>query len=107
MSVNLVVWSWNHDHDTPAKRRKLRIKFDDIMATWAEAGDHPCMGDFDFAAFEAAVAAKLGPAKVDGPYIVERYPRSLCYNLPESKAAKLVPVIGTIARKFGLNAAEC
>jgi hypothetical protein len=102
----LVIWSWSDDYDTPAKRRKLKIKFEDIGVVWAENGDHPCMGDFDFAPFEAAVREKLGPEKIDGPYILERYPRSLCYNLPYSQAAKLIPIIESIARKFGLNAAE-
>ena len=106
MSINLVVWSWNDGHDTPAKRRKHKIVFDDIRAGWAVNGDHPSMAGFDFAPFEAAVVDKLGPERVVGPYILERYPRSLCYNLPFSQAAKLIPIIGGIARKFGLNAAE-
>lgn len=107
MSVNLVVWSWNEGYETPAKRRKHKLKFDAIKEVWAESGDHPCMGAFDFKEFEAAVVANLGPHVIDGPYILERYPRSLCYNLPQSKAHTLIPVIGMIARRFGLNAAEC
>src|SRR5262249_37081949 len=105
-SVNFVVWSWSKEYDTPAKRRKQKIKFGDIGETWAETGGHPCMAEFDFGDFEADVVAKLGPEIVDGPYILERYPRSLCYNLSQSRAHELVPTIGNIARKFGLNAAE-
>lgn len=107
MSVNLVIWSWSENFDTPAKRRKQKLKFDAVKEIWAESGDHPSMGAFDFAEFEAAVVARLGPQVVDGPYILERYPHSLCYNLPQSAAHTLIPVIGTIARRFGLNAAEC
>src|SRR5262245_15342121 len=106
MSVNLVIWAWSEKYDAPAKRKKLKIKFDEIKDIWADKGDHPCMAGFDFAKFEAAVIEKLGPEEVDGPYVLERYPRSLCFNLPFSQAPKLIPVIGTIARKFGLNAAE-
>jgi hypothetical protein len=107
MTANLVIWSWSDGFDTPAKRRKQKTKFENIMAVWAETGDHACMGEFDFAKFESAVVAKLGPETVEGPYILERYPHSLCYNLPLSKAHELIPVIGNIARKFGLTAAEC
>jgi hypothetical protein len=106
MSVNLVVWRWSEDFDTPAKRKKQKIKFDQIKDVWADTGDHPSMAVFDFAKFEAAVVEKVGPQKEDGAYILERYPKSICYNMPFSQASKLIPVIGTIARKFGLNAAE-
>jgi hypothetical protein len=107
MSVNLVIWSWSEGYETAAKRRKHKLKFDAIKEVWAETGNHLCMGAFDFKEFEAAVVAKLGPQVVDGPYILERYRHSLCYNLPMSAAHTLIPVIGTIARRFGLNAAEC
>jgi hypothetical protein len=107
MSVNLVVWSWSGNFDTPAKRKKQKIKFDEILRVWADTGDHPCMAPFDFTKFEAAVIEQIGPQEVDGPYILERFQRSICYNLPFSQAPKLIPLIGTIARKFGLNAAEC
>ncbi|HZZ80057.1 MAG TPA: hypothetical protein VFE62_16205 [Gemmataceae bacterium] len=106
MSVNLVVWSWSKKFDTPAKRRKLQINFSAIREVWAETGDHPSMGDFDFADFLTAVADRLGKQKTDGPYILERYPRSLCFNLPSSKSQEFIPIIGGLARKFGLNAAE-
>lgn len=106
MSVNLVVWAWSEQFDTPAKRKKLKIKFGEIKDVWADKGDHPSMAAFDFAKFEAAVAQKIGLQEEDGPYILERFPRSLCYNLPFSQAPKLIPAIGNIARKFGLNAAE-
>lgn len=106
MTVNLVVWSWNEGYETPAKRRKHKLKFDTIKEAWAETGDHPSMGPFDFKEFEAAVVAKLGPQVIDGPYVLERYPHSLRYNLPQSTAHPLIPAIGTIARRFGLNAAE-
>jgi hypothetical protein len=106
MSVNLVIWSWSEEFDTPAKRKKQKLKFDDVKNAWAETGDHLSMAAFDFAPFEAAVVAQLGPQTDDGPYILERYPRSRCYNLPLSQAHRFIPVIGAIARQFGLNAAE-
>jgi hypothetical protein len=106
MSVNLVIWAWSEPCNSPAKRKKLKINFDEIKDVWADKGDHPSMAKFDFAAFEKAVVDRIGVEKEDGPYILERYPRSLCYNLPPSKAPNLISVIGSIARKFGLNAAE-
>lgn len=106
MSVNLVVWKWSKAYDTPAKRKKLKLKFDQIAGIWADTGDHPCMATFDFSEFEAAIIKEIGPQKVDGPYILERMLHSLCFNLPFSRAPKLIPIIGATAKKFGLNAME-
>src|SRR5262245_27087594 len=107
MGVNLVVWAWSEEFDTPAKRKKLKIKFSEIMDVWADKGDHPSMAEFDFGDFEAAIVEKIGPEKVDGPYVLDRYPRSLCYNMSFSQSRELIPLIGMTARKFGLTSAEC
>ena len=106
MSFNLVVWAWTDDYSTSARRRRRGVKYADIMASFVEEGDHPAMREFDFTEFEAAVEAEIGPEQVDGPYILERYPRARVYNMPFSQAPRLVPLIGAIARRFGLTSAE-
>jgi hypothetical protein len=30
MTANLVIWAWSTDFDTPAKRKKHKLKFDQI-----------------------------------------------------------------------------
>ena len=107
MGFNLVVWAWSDDYDTSSKRRKRGVKYADIMNGFAQSGDHPAMRDFDFAEFEAAVVQEVGPEEVDGPYLIERYPRARVFNLAHRDVPVLVPRIGYLARRFGLTSAEC
>ena len=106
MSFNLVVWAWSEEYNTSERRRRLGVKYKDITTGFAEKGDHPAMRAFDFQDFEAAVVELVGPETVDGPYILEPYPKARCYNMPYSQALRLVPLIGTLARRFGLTSAE-
>ena len=105
MSFNLTVWAWADGYGSAAERRKKKIKYDDVMQSFAEDGAHPAMREFDFRPFEAAVIAGIGPESDDGPYILERYPRALNYSLPNSQVPHLVAQIGMIARRFGLTTA--
>lgn len=106
MSVNVVVWKWAPAYDSAAKRRQLGIAFGDVLAGFAEHGTHAGMARASFRAFEKAVAAKLGPAGVDGDYLVETYPRARVFSLRARAVPALVIAIGTLARAHGLTAAE-
>ena len=64
------------------------------------------MATCDFRAFEQDVFAQLGPAKVDGPYILERYPCARVINMSFRQAPEWVPIIGAIARAHALTSAE-
>ena len=107
MGFNLAVWAWSEGYDTSAKRRRKELKYVDIMNEFAQSGDHLAMRSFDFSDFEAAVAKEVGPEEVDGPYVIERYPRARVFNLAHRDVAVLVPKIGHLARRFGLTSAEC
>lgn len=106
MSSSLLVWKWSGDFDTPAKRKKHRLRFADVVASFAQGGHHPAMAAHDFVEFDRRLVEALGPEVVDGPYILERHPCARVANLPASRAAALVPVVGGLAQSCGLNAAE-
>ena len=109
MTFNLVCWAWSDDYDTPAKRRKhkLKLKHPDVMAAFSETESHPAMDTCDLSAFVSDVESTIGPA-VDGePYILERYQCAVVYNIANVRVLELVPRIGDLARKHGLTSAEC
>ncbi|MFO0547079.1 MAG: hypothetical protein U0271_01760 [Polyangiaceae bacterium] len=106
MSVNLVVWKWSPAYDSAAKRRRLGVKYEDIMSAFAEAGAHPAMASHDFGAFERDVYARIGPNVVDGLYVLERSECARVFNLSLRQGDELVPRIGELARAHGLTSAE-
>lgn len=106
MGFNLVVWKWTPAYDSAAKRRKLGVKYEDVMAAFARDSGHAAMAKVDFEAFEADVVAKVGPEVVEGPYILERYACARLYDLPLSRVPALVIQLVGIARKHGLTSAE-
>ena len=77
------------------------------MAAFAESESHPAMRPHDFTAFVADIESTIGPATDGEPYILERYPCAVVYNMANSRVMELVPRIGDLARKHGLTSAEC
>jgi hypothetical protein len=107
MTFNLVCWAWSDDYDTPAKRRKHKLKYPDVMAAFSGTESHPAMDVRDLSAFVADVESTVGPATDGEPYILERYPCAVVYNLAIIRVPELVPRIGDLAGKHGLTSAEC
>jgi hypothetical protein len=60
----------------------------------------------DFARFDAALIAEVGPEEIDGPYLLELHPHARVVDLRPSRAAELIPRIGRLAQTCGLAAAE-
>jgi hypothetical protein len=106
MSRNLLMWKWSKDFDSPAKRKKAKLKFRDITAGFAASGHHPAIGDADISGFRAALAEVFGNDELARPFVFEPYPKCAVVNYSESVRFELVPRVAAIGRKFGLNAAE-
>ena len=106
MSFNLIVWKWSPECDTAAKRRKLGVKYADITRAFMETESHLAMLKHDFAEFDSAVVAEVGPVADDGPYILQRYDCARVFDLPFSEVPALVQKIGDLARKHGLTSAQ-
>jgi hypothetical protein len=107
MSESLLVWKWSEDFDTPAKRKKLKIKFGDVTSAFIEAGDSPAFGDFDMDGFLDSVSELYPEPEEDRPFVVERYPRAICFSIPNQAAGELIPKLGRLAMQYSLNGAQC
>jgi len=106
MSVNLLIWKWSSDYDTPAKRRKLKGKFGDVTSTFAKDGDSPAFVEYEIGRFLDAVNAVYRQAAEERPFVLEEYERCLNFSIPNSARLEVVSTIGRIAMAHGLNASE-
>jgi hypothetical protein len=106
MSRNLLLWKWSKDFDSPAKRKKAKVKFGEITARFAASGHHPAIGDADVSGFRAALDAVYGTDELARPFVLEQHPNCAVVNYSDSVRFELVPKVAAIGKKFGLNAAE-
>ena len=107
MSENLLVWKWSEEFDSPAKRKKLKIRFGDVTSAFIESGDSPAFGDFDMDGFLASVSELYPEPEDDRPFVIERYTRAICFSIPNQAAGELIPKLGELAMKHSLNGAQC
>jgi len=106
MSYNLLLWKWSSDFDSPAKRKKVGLKFGDVTSGFVTSGDHPAIGDADIAGFRAALEAVFGADELARPFVLELHPKCAVVNYSGSDRFQLVPKVATIGKRFGLNASE-
>ena len=100
------MWRWSAEYDTPAKRKKLAIKFGDITSQFVEVGSHPAIGEADVASFRSAVDAEWGGDENNRPFVFDDYGKCVVISYPNSARLELVPKIAAIGQRFGLNASE-
>ena len=106
MSWNLLLWKWAPEFDSPAKRKKARLKFGDIANQFALSGDHPAIGEGDITSFCGALDATFGADELARPFVLEQYPKCAVVSYANSDRFEIVPKVANIGRKFGVNAAE-
>lgn len=106
MTCNLLLWRWADEYATPAKRKKMGIKFADIIAAFANTGDHAAIGDADIPAFRAAVDGVFGTDEDRRPFVFEQHPKCAVVNYAQAVRLDLVPKIADLGRRFGQNASE-
>jgi hypothetical protein len=106
MSHNLLLWNWSEGFDTPAKRKKAKLKFCDVTAGFAANGHHPAIGQANIEGFKKEIEAVFGSDEVARPFVLELYEQCAVINSPSSVRFDLVPKVASIGRKFGLNASE-
>jgi hypothetical protein len=104
--MNLLLWKWSEDYETPAKRKRQGIKFRQITSQFAESGDHPAIGNADIASFREAIDAELGRDEDNRPFVFEDYGKCAVINYPNVARFELVPKVAGIGKRFGLNASE-
>lgn len=106
MSRNLLLWKWSPEFDSPAKRKRVGLKFDEITAQFAATGDHPAIGDADITGFRAALEAAFGADELARPFVLELHPKCAVVNYSEAERFEFVPKVADIGKRFGLNASE-
>lgn len=104
MGYNLAVFAWKPELTSAAKRKKAGVTFDDVFRAICESGTHEAIAAHDFAPFEQAIVDALGDGD-DAPYTIERHERARVLRLAYDDETKLVPIIGSLARRFGLTSA--
>ena len=107
MPENLLVWKWSEDYDTPAKRKKLKIKFSNVTSSFVEDADSPAFGDYDIDSFLDVIREHYPSWDDEHLFGVERYSRAICFSIPNSTAHDLIPGLGNLAMKHNLNGAQC
>ncbi|QZD96389.1 hypothetical protein [Qipengyuania gelatinilytica] len=104
--MNLLLWKWSGEFDSPAKRKRHSLKFEDVTRQFCKDGDHPAIGDADISAFSDALDSEFGSNADNWPFALETYAKCAVVNYANSQRFELVPRIASIGRRFGLNASE-
>ena len=105
-SRRLLLWRWSEAFDSPAKRKKAKLKFRDITAQFAALGHHPAIGAADISGFRMALEAEFGKDEERRAFVFEQYPNCAVVQYSESVRISLVPRIAAVGKRFGLNASE-
>ena len=106
MSHNLLLWKSSEAFDTPAKRKKAKLKFGDITASFAGHGHHPAIGLADIDGFRKEIEAAFGTDELARPFVLEVYEQCAVINYSSSVRFALVPKVTGIGKRFDLNSSE-
>lgn len=106
MSWNMLVWKWSPDYDTPAKRKKKKIKFSDITSEFAETEEHEAIGEADLESYILKVEEIYGTDDLNRPFVLERYTNCVVLNYSSSDRLEIGSVLGKLAMSLGLNCSE-
>jgi hypothetical protein len=71
-----------------------------------ESGSHYAIASFDQELFLNEIEASFPRDERDRPFVIERYETAIVFNYGARDRLRIVPIIGRIAMKLGLNATE-
>lgn len=107
MTANLVVWKWAEEYQKPYARRKEQLTNHGVIKDFMLNGDESRFGPIDLDSFaEAARLELVNNGFSEDDALIERYERCLVFNIGSSKRGQLIPLIGKLAMKHGLNGTE-
>ena len=106
MSMNMLVWKWSDDFDSPAKRKRHKLKFTDVTSAFAKTGDHPAIAEADMSEYLTKVFNRFGPESPDLPFVVKRYRKCVVFNYGSAVRFEIVSILGQLAMSMGLNGSE-
>ncbi len=102
----MLVWKWASDYDSPAKRKKKKIKMSDVSSGFAKVGSHEAIGEADLEPYISKVEEIYGSDELNRPFVLERYENCVVFNYGNNDGPTIVPVLGNLAMSFGLNGSE-
>ncbi len=106
MTWNMLLWKWDQDFDTPAKRRKAGVKNSEVAKSFGREGEHIAIGSADVQAVRIALDAEFGADEENRPFVVEDYGKCVVVNYPNDVRLEIAPKLGAIARKLRMNSCE-
>jgi len=106
MGWNLVVWQWKQEFKEPSARKKQKLKMSDVAHSLIASGDHAAAASFTQEPFVESLLDQYPGSDTDRPFLIERYPKCVLINYDSTARINIVPVIGRLAMKHGLNGTE-
>src|SRR5689334_6321377 len=106
MSYNMLIWRWSDEYSDKNRRRRERLTHGGVASEFMRSGDHQALARFDQESFLNEINTSFPGDESEKPFIVERYPKGIIFNYSGAVRLKIVPVIGGVAMKQGLNATE-
>ncbi len=106
MGYNLLVWRWAPDYADKKRQRKEGLTHRKVADAFTESSEHFAVGEFDQESFLADINERFPGDELDKPFVVERCSQGVFFNYGGEVRFDIVPVIGGIAKKHGLNSTE-
>lgn len=107
MTANLVVWKWADNYQKPHARRKEKLTNLSVVKEFMLSEDESKFGLIDLDGFaEAARKELVANGFSEDDVIIERYERCLVFNMGLRRSGELLPLIGSLAMKYGLNGTQ-
>ena len=106
MSYNLLIWRWSDEYADKNRQRRERLTHTKVASEFIQSGQHVALGPFDQEPFLDAINALFPGDESVKPFVVERYPQGIIFNYGGQVRFDIVPVIGGVAKKHGLNSTE-
>jgi len=106
MSMSLLVWKWSPDYDTPAKRRRHKLKFPDVTNGFIEDGTHPAIGEADISPYIEKILEQFQPESSDIAVEIEECTNCVVLSYANIDRIEVVTILGRLAMSMGLNASE-
>ncbi|MES9857649.1 MAG: hypothetical protein ABW166_13750 [Sedimenticola sp.] len=94
------------DFDTPAKRKRKKIKMVDVTARFAQNQTHEAIGEVDMNTYISKVEEIYGSDEENRPFVLELCQNCVAFNYGSGTRGDIVPVLGNLAMSLGLNGSE-
>ena len=106
MMYHLLIWRWSDEYADKNRQRRERLTHTKVASEFVRSCQHAAIGPFDQESFLKEINALFPGDESDRPFVVERYPQGIIFKYGVQTRFDIVPVIGGVAKKHGLNSTE-